>query len=211
MPRSTKKEASSGRAWSYILTILITAALVSAGYMIKEQHEEIQDLKGKLSDKHNTDEMQALEESAVLRAPAISDDTTWRPTQEEFFSLSFRLPEGWVAEMTTENSIGMKDESMYNDHAFGLVRYPDISMDEVIAMQGDQFEDREESRKTVMIDDMEALELTVTSKENGWESISTIIALDDGVYLFSNGAFVDGEYEKEYAAILETLRIQESQ
>lgn len=85
-------------------------------------------------------------------------------------------------------SFGTPD-SKSGGYIFGVYVTTDKSLEELIADDGKQFDDRKETRESITVDDHQAILVTVTTNElPDWISKQVFIQKDSNIYTIGNGA-----------------------
>lgn len=84
-------------------------------------------------------------------------------------------------------------------YVWGISMDSESDLEELISRQGRQFDDRKEIRENIMVDNNQALLVTVTTdKHEDWISRNVYIEKDDGIFHISNGAIEMSEFEAFY-------------
>lgn len=95
--------------------------------------------------------------------------------------------------------IGFRPSSLKEDYLWGVNVYDNKTLEEVIKRQGQQFNDRKENRKNIIINGNPALLVTVTTNSiQDWISKTVIVEKNGKIYEISNGAIEIAEFDSFY-------------
>jgi len=95
--------------------------------------------------------------------------------------------------------VGFRPSSVREDYIWGVNIYDNKTVEQVIKEQGQQFNDRKESRKNLTLNGNPALLVTVTTNQYpDWISKTIIVEKNGKVYAISNGAVEIPEFDSFY-------------
>ncbi|MBU1203402.1 hypothetical protein KKH39_05160 [Patescibacteria group bacterium] len=148
----------------------------------------------------------SMNDNIVYSFNFLVDTSDWQTYSDSSFTVSY--PDDWQGGKVRETDpyiVGFAPKTMHEDFQWGINVYnkdSGISVENIIADIGDQFlPDREESRKSIFFNGIDALEIIVTtSKYPDWYSKNIIFEKDNQIYSISNGAIKDEKFDTFYSS-----------
>lgn len=97
--------------------------------------------------------------------------------------------------------VGFRPKSITEDYVWTVNVYTDKDMEELINDDGNQFENRSQSRENIILDNQEAILVTTRAQlpdGSDWEMKRVFMEYRDKVYAIGNGAMEKNEFRQFY-------------
>ncbi len=128
----------------------------------------------------------------------------WKIYKNEKFWFQVRYPENWIYSEYDDNGIFFwTTESISGGYIWWLYINEPSELDKLMTKDGQQFDDRKELRKNILVNDsIPATLVTVTTgKYENWISKSVYFEKNNKIFTLSNGAIDDARFEYFYNSI----------
>lgn len=133
---------------------------------------------------------------------AINKTADWKLYTSIAQGTTFRYPPHWeVNEFLDDGGFGLRPIGKSGDWEWGVGVYEksQITIDELIALNGNQFSDRKENRETIQLHGVSATKVTVTTAQiKDWESVEIYFEKDGKIYDIGNGAVMNPDFRTFY-------------